>query len=161
MKASIKMPVKHISPSQSLKMMAITACLIGGFGTNLSAHQGATGIVKERMDEFSKARGQMKQMRGALQNDQFDTIADISADMQNWAQNMVKSFPEGSKIPPSEASSSIWSDKAGFANAAAFYNESLIKLNEAALTYDREAVITAYQTVGQACKACHKSYRQR
>ena len=161
MKAAFKMPVKRISKSQFLKIMALITCLIGSFGTSLSAHQGATGIVKERMDEFSKARGQMKQMRGALQNDQFEAIADISADMQNWAQNMVKSFPEGSKIPPSEASLSIWRDSAGFANAAAFYNDSLIKLNEAALTYDTEAVITAYQAVGQACKSCHKIYRQR
>ena len=161
MPVTFKLPVKRISKSHFLKIMTLTACLIGCFGTSLSAHQGASGIVKERMDEFSKARGQMKQMQRALQNNQFEAIADISADMQIWAQNMVKSFPEGSDVKPSEASLSIWRDSAGFANAAAFYNDSLIKLNELALTYDREAVITAYQAVGQACKSCHERYRQR
>ena len=161
MPVTFKLPVKRVSKSRSVRLMTLIACFIGCFGTSLSAHQGASGIVKERMDEFLKARGQMKQMQRALQNNQFETIADISADMQNWAKNMVKSFPEGSNEKPSEASLSIWRDSTGFANAAAFYNDSLIKLNESALTYDRDAVITAYQAVGQACKSCHKSYRKR
>ena len=155
------MPEKCISKSRSLKIMTLTACFIGCFGTSLSAHQGATGIVKERMDEFSKARNQMQEMRRALQNNQFDTIAETSADMQIWAKKIVSLFPEGSKIPPSEAALSIWRDNEGFAKAAALYDDSLVKLNEAALTNDRDMVITAFKKVGQACQSCHKSYRQR
>lgn len=141
-----------------LLAMAIALCCLA---TPLSAHQGATGIVKERMDAFAKSRDQMKQMRRALQNNQFEKIADISADMQSWAKEIVNAFPDGSQIAPSEAADSIWTDKDGFANAAKHYESSLIQLNEAALTYDRDAVVTAYSAVGQACKSCHRSYRQR
>ena len=140
-----------------LALAAISCCL----AMPLSAHQGATGIVKERMDAFSKSRSQMREMGRALQNNQFEVMGRISADMQIWAKEIVNAFPEGSQIPPSEASDSIWDDKAGFAKAAFLYESSLINLDQASFTNEREAVVSAYRAVGQACQSCHDSYRQK
>ena len=151
------------TPAQKARRSAFCAIalMICCITAPLSAHQGATGIVKERMDAFSQSRSQMKQMGRALQNNQFEVMAEISADMQIWAKEIVNAFPDGSQIAPSEAGDSIWEDSEGFAKAAFLYESSLIQLNEAALLADRDAVITAYSAVGQACKSCHRTYRQR
>lgn len=152
-----KLPIAFMGIKPFTAIFLTICCL----ATPLSAHQGATGIVKERMDQFSNSRHQMKQMRAALQNNQFDVIAEISADMQIWAKKIVTAFPEGSQIAPTEAADSVWTDKQGFAAAASFYETSLIQLNQAAATFDRDAVASAYQQVGQSCKSCHRTYRHR
>ena len=123
-----------------------------------TAHEGATGIIKERMDKFSEARQQMRQMRQALS----DTakIAEISQSMLPWAQEMENAFPAGSDGAPSEASPQIWTDREGFASKITAYHEAILTLNEAALSGDETATIAAYQALGASCKSCHRSYRQ-
>ena len=78
-------------------VLSVTSCLF--LATATYAHDGATGIVKERMDAFSEARGQMKQIRGAIGGSEFDAITEISAKMQIWADKMGNYFPEGSDQP--------------------------------------------------------------
>lgn len=124
------------------------------------AHQGATGIVKERMDEFQKARGQMKQIRRALESQDFAAIAALSDDMMPWAHNMAEAFPEGSDIAPSEALPAIWQDEAGFAQAISDYRDAITALNLAAQSGDNDAVRTGYKRLGSTCKSCHSTYRQ-
>lgn len=124
------------------------------------AHQGATGIVKERMDAFSEARGQMKQLRGAIGGSEFEAITDITARMQIWADKMADYFPEGSDQSPSEAAPTIWSDPDGFAAKISAYQQSIKALNGAALSGDRDSTIQAFSALGQSCKNCHQSYRK-
>ena len=124
------------------------------------AHQGATGIVKERMDEFQKARGQMKQIRRALESQDFAAIATLSDDMMPWAHNMAEAFPEGSDIAPSEALPAIWQDKAGFAQAISDYGDAITALNLAAQSGENDAVRTGFKRLGSTCKSCHSTYRQ-
>ena len=124
------------------------------------AHEGATGIVKERMDSFAEARGQMKQTRGAIGEPDFDAITDISAKMQIWADKMANYFPEGSDQPPSEAAPTIWSDPDGFAAKICAYQQSIEALNAAALSDDRDSTIQAFGALGQSCKNCHQTYRK-
>ena len=124
------------------------------------AHEGATGIVKERMDSFAEARGQMKQIRGAIGEPDFDAITDISAKMQIWADKMANYFPEGSDQPPSEAAPTIWSDPDGFAAKISAYQQSIKALNAAALSDDRDSTIQAFGALGQSCKNCHQTYRK-
>ena len=123
-----------------------------------TAHESATGIIKERMDKFSEARQQMRQMRQALS----DTakIAEISQSMLTWAQEMENAFPAGSDGAPSEASPQIWTDRDGFSSKITAYHEAILALNEAALSGDETATIAAYQALGASCKSCHRSYRK-
>ena len=124
------------------------------------AHQGATGIVKERMDEFQKVRGQMKQIRRALESQNFAAVAALSEDMMPWAHNMAEAFPEGSDIAPSEALPAIWQDKAGFAQAISDYRDAINALNLAAQSGENDAVRTGFKRLGSTCKSCHSTYRQ-
>ena len=125
-----------------------------------SAHQGATGIVKERMDKFSEAKRQMRQIGAALREDDMAQIATISAAMLQWATEMPDAFPEGSDKAPSEAAPAIWQDQKGFHSAIDRYHEALVTLNETALTNDSTATAAAISEVGASCKNCHRSYRQ-
>ena len=124
------------------------------------AHKGATGIVKERMDKFSEARGQMKQIRGALQANSLDIVVEITSDMQQWAKDMPHAFPAGSDSAPSEALPTIWEDGAGFAKAIAAYDEAIIALQKAALSGDQTNALGKFRALGQACSNCHKTYRK-
>ena len=124
------------------------------------AHQGATGIVKERMDNFSEANRQMRQIRSALGENDMPQIAEISAAMLKWANNMADAFPEGSDKAPSEAAPAIWTDPAGFQSAIDLYQEALSALNAAALAGDNAVVAAQFSKTGESCKNCHRSYRQ-
>ena len=42
--------------------------------SQLYAHEGATGIIKERMDKFKMSKSLMKKINKGLQNDNFATI---------------------------------------------------------------------------------------
>ena len=128
--------------------------------SSANAHQGATGIVKERMDAFSEARGQMKQLRGAIGGSEFEAITDITARMQIWADKMADYFPEGSDQSPSEAAPAIWSDPDGFAAKIVSYQTSIRALGDAASSGDRDSTIKAFSALGQSCKSCHQTYRK-
>ena len=45
--------------------------------TQLYAHEGAKGIIKERMDKFKMSKNLMKKINKGLQNDDFLTIEKI------------------------------------------------------------------------------------
>ena len=139
-------------------VLSVTSSLF--LATATYAHDGATGIVKERMDAFSEARGQMKQIRGAIGGSEFDTIAEITARMQIWADKMANYFPEGSDQPPSEAAPTIWSDPDGFATKISVYEQSIQALHAAALSGNRDSTIQAFGALGQSCKSCHQIYRK-
>ena len=124
------------------------------------AHEGATGIVKERMDKFGEMRGQMRQMKGALGESDLEAIAQITNAMRPFAEQMKTYFPAGSDGAPSEALPSIWQDEAGFEAAIATYNDAIIALNKAALAGDANAAKTGFKALGAACANCHKSYRK-
>ena len=138
-------------------LMSALLCL---FAAQSFAHKGATGIVKERMDKFSEARGQMKQMRGALQANSLDIVVEITSDMRQWAKDMPHAFPAGSDMAPSEALPAIWDDKDGFAQAIAAYDEAIIALQKAALGGDQTNALGKFRALGQACSNCHKTYRK-
>lgn len=71
------------------------------------AHEGAEGMVKERMDRFKDNKAAMKAIKGNLSGDAA-VIAQKASEIEAWASEMVNFFPEGSSQPPSEALPAIW-----------------------------------------------------
>lgn len=137
-----------------------TALFLAAPMQGAQAHEGASGIVKERMDKFSQARGQMRALRGALQAGDLASVGTITADMLPWAKEMADAFPEGSDKAPSEALPAIWTDPDGFAAAIAAYDEALTALNKAALAGDANAASNGFRSLGASCSNCHRSYRK-
>ena len=124
------------------------------------AHANATGIVKERMDNFKATQRHLKAISRLLGSAEFDEIASRASAMRDWGAAMPAAFPEGSGGAPSDAAPEIWSDNAGFVSAASDHVRALDELIAAAKASDAGAVGAAFKAVAGTCKACHMKYRQ-
>ena len=70
-------------------------------------------------------------------------------------------FPAGSDKGPTKALPTVWSDPTGFHRAADNLVATAEKLAQLAKAGDAEAVAAQVKVVGDACSACHRTYRQR
>ena len=123
------------------------------------AHDGATGIVKERMDRFSQNQENLKQMKSLLKNGDLTSIAPLALEIRDWAIEMHEYFPEGTDGKPSEASTKIWEDFDGFKLAAKANAEAADSLYNAALSGNKKDVLKSLKETASACSGCHKVYR--
>ena len=97
-------------------LLAVSAGLL--LSVSAFAHKGATGIVKERMDNFKASQMALKQILAASKRNDFEAIVPLANQIKNWAEIMPTKFPSGSDGPPSEAALTIWIDFEGFKSAA-------------------------------------------
>ena len=98
------------------------------------AHEGATGVVKERMDKFKMSKTMMKQINVGLRENDFENIEKSAQKLLSWSKEMSKYFPKGSDVSPSEASKNIWLDPNGFSKAIKSFEEASLKLVNQAKT---------------------------
>ena len=124
------------------------------------AHQGAPDIVKERMDRFSEAKNQLKQIKKALSEGDFSTVQNTASSLRDWARVMPDYFPEGSGMAPSEASPRIWEEFEAFKGAAKNHENAATKLMEAADSGNKDISISAFKTLAGTCSSCHRQFRQ-
>ena len=90
------------------------------------------------------------------------SFAGAGAATAAWAKQIPTLFPPGTdKGEDTKALPAIWSDSAGFAKAAADLGTASDKLTAAAKADDKEAFAAALKGVGDACGACHKTYRAK
>jgi cytochrome c556 len=88
------------------------AFTVSFLSTNLFAHGGATGIVKERMDAMSDMSKAMKTLtpiiRGKTEYDS-SLVSELALRIANQSgQHLLMMFPEGTEGDPSEAKPAIW-----------------------------------------------------
>ncbi len=129
------------------------------FSDGAFAHQGATGIVKERMDRFDQSRDALKASFAELKAGQFDAIITNARAMAQWGRDMPSFFPEGSDGAPSEAAPAIWQDKAGFAAAAKAFADAADHVIITAQTKDTADTGAALKKLAGTCGDCHRQYR--
>lgn len=127
---------------------------------SVSAHGGAKGIVKERMELMKDIRKAMKSL-GAMARDKVPLdSAKVKAAAGRIAQHGQKIpalFPKGSTKGVTEASPRIWQDFEGFRNSA---DEMVAVAREITGQSDNAAALkAAYRKLGKTCSACHKLYR--
>ena len=93
----------------NLFIAVIIACLIGAVTS--FAHEGATGIVKKRMEMMKGMGKQMKALHAMISG---KTAYDASAvqksalELKEHAGHIQHMFPDGSTEKPSEALLAIW-----------------------------------------------------
>ena len=107
------------------------------------AHQGATGIVKERMDAFKASQTHLKSAVKAAKADNFDETQKLARLLADWGTKMPDFFPAGSDIMPSEAAPTIWSDMEGFKRAATQFADAANQLAAASAARNKEAVFAS------------------
>lgn len=146
-----------------LRSISILIVLFGAsaaFSPASNAHQGASGIVKERMDRFTEAKNQLQQIKKALRGDDFASVQGTASSLRDWARIMPDYFPEGSGSAPSEASPRIWEEFGAFKAAAKNHENAATMLMEVAEAGDKDASIAAFKTLAGTCSSCHKQFRQ-
>ncbi len=127
--------------------------------SQLYAHEGATGIIKERMDKFKMSKSLMRKINKGLQNDDFVIIEKSAQTLLSWSKEMSNYFPEGSDTPPSEASSDIWLDPEGFKIAIKNFESASLELIAQSQIKDFDKTVNSFRDLAKTCKGCHQKFR--
>lgn len=125
-----------------------------------TAHTGASGIVKERMDGFKAAKQSMKVLKSALRSQDFATVSTEAQSLQSWFGDLERYFPEGSNAKPSEALDVIWQEFDRFSAIAEQSRDASAALLQAAQKQNSSAAMDAFSDLGASCKSCHDDYRE-
>lgn len=128
-------------------------------------HGGATGIVKERMDQMDAVSKAMKTLNAMLK-ERIPFNAAEAARLANEVSGnggkvLTRLFPEGTLDKPTEALPAIWNDWPRFEALANEMELSASRLAET-LRVSSEApedFKVQFRTLAQTCKSCHDDFR--
>lgn len=127
-----------------------------------ASHDGATGVVKERMDRMSAVAKGTKtianMLRGRSDYDAEALAAAATSIAESSAQDMIALFEEGTFDPPSEALPVILEKPDEFAQIMSDLNAAATEV-AAAAAGGVEAVGPVFGKLAATCKACHQTYR--
>jgi cytochrome c556 len=127
---------------------------------SVSAHSGAKGIIKERMDLMKDIGKAMKTLSAMARGKVVLDSAKVKAAAGSIAQHGQKIpalFPKGSNKGVTEAGPRIWKDPEDFRKSA---DEMVAVAREiTGQSKNTAALKAAYRKLGKTCSACHKLYR--
>ncbi|MDG1738557.1 MAG: cytochrome c [Paracoccaceae bacterium] len=143
-----------------MKRYFVGLTLIIALSTTALAHQGASGVVKERMEAMSEIAANLKLVNGMLRGKTDYDAAQVTTAMEAIARHaaaLPHKFPEGTEAAPSEAAPAIWEQQDAF--NAIFADLTLSATEVAALAADKSTVAQSFSKVAKTCKACHATFR--
>lgn len=141
--------------------VALVAALLGVISV-VAAHEGATGIVKERMDAMTAMSQAMKAIGKFIEaNRDLAAIQDEAGHVRDIAARIPQWFPPGSTAKPTDALPTIWQRWPEFQARAAQLQQESTKLATVAASGDPKAIAAQFRAVGQTCTGCHTDYRQK
>ena len=130
----------------------ITLCILSCLAVVTQAHEGAQGVIKDRMDRFKENKESIKAIKANLGGDA-SVIAKEALAIQNWANQMTDFFPEGSTQSPSEALPAIRENFEDFkARAAANANAAGDLANLARSGADVSALTNGFKALGKPAR---------
>lgn len=157
------------SVSRPAVALAIVVALGAGAGMTALAHEGATGVVAERMEAMKSLGDTMKALaamyRGRAPYDPAAVRDGAEEIRRHGGDSMMALFPPGSLQHPSEAQPEIWEDWERFGDLAEDLRVSAAAL-EAAAGVDLASTDappqsrTAFARLGRVCTACHTDFRR-
>ena len=128
------------------------------------AHEGATGVVKERMDLMTRQQKDMKLIGDmAKGKTPFDAAraAEAAHDVRITAKKIHELFPEGSAGGQSDALENIWKEWDRFADNAQDLESVASELASSLEDDSAQDWKSAFQKVTDACKSCHEDFRAK
>lgn len=127
------------------------------------AHEGATGIVKTRMDAMKAAADALKPV-GAMAKGKrpYDAskVAEAARVVHEHAQKIPELFPPDTASKESEARDLIWTDWADFKTKAHDLEVASDALTSVAQAGSGDTWKPAFTKVMKTCKSCHERYRE-
>ena len=145
----------------TFKFPQVTVLFLLAFASLALAHEGATGVVKERMDLMDTQKEAVKVI-GAMAKGKVPfeakTAAEAAHEIEVTAGKIPALFPEGTGGHPSEALPEVWTQWDKFtkdADALGVAAKDLV----AALEGGAPDWKAKFKGVIDACKTCHKTFR--
>ncbi len=132
-------------------------------GSAVFAHEGATGVVKQRMDTMKRLGKKMKTLKPLVQNAyDFDAerVASLAQEIQAISDQVEPGFPEGSNQHPSEALPVIWEDWDRFTDLILQMRVASARLGEIATDGDQRSAWQQFKVLGKTCRSCHTDFRE-
>ena len=142
--------------------VALLLCLASA--TLALAHEGATGVVKERMDLMESQKDAMKLIGDmAKGKTPFDAAkaAEAARDISVTAKKIPELFPEGSGGDKSEALPAVWKKWDRFTANADDLSGAADALSSALAGSANQDWKPAFQKVSDVCKSCHQDFRAK
>lgn len=131
------------------------------------AHEGAKGVVKQRMDSMSEMGDAVKIIADMVKGKAEYNIDEIRVSTEVLSSHAVKVtdyFPdteESKKSHVSEALPKIWEDWPEFEAQAQNLERAVSDLEkQAALELDQRALRIVFAKTAKACSACHDDFRK-
>ena len=128
-----------------------------------SAHEGATGVVLQRMESMKSIGDAMKRLssmyRGEAAYDPAVLRESAEAIGRHGGERMTDLFPDGTVGHPSEALPTIWQDWARFSELADDLSRYAGALAEAADAEEMPPRST-FARLGRVCRSCHTEFRK-
>jgi cytochrome c556 len=150
-------------PCRSLRSaLAAAAFAVAGLATLALAHEGATGVVKERMDLMKRQQKDMKLIGDMARGKQlFDAMkaSEAARDLAITSKRISDLFPAGSNGHPSDAKDEIWQSWDDFTAHASDLGERADALAASLGGSGDKDWKGAFQKMTDACKSCHKTFR--
>lgn len=141
--------------------ISVAAALALG-GGHANGHDGASGIVKDRMEQMKNFASSAKTIKAELSKGAAYDPAAIHAEAASIRRHagaaLTKFYPPGSLHPPSEASAAVWQDQTTFKAAAALMGKRALALENAP---SPKGAKVAFAELLQSCAACHKRFRKK
>ena len=149
----------------------IAGAAISILGATASAHaedeaeKSVSQAIDYRTSVMTVIRWNFKPMGDMLQGKRtFDdaAFARHMRDLESAASlNLLAGFPEDSdESEDTSAKAEIWMDWEDFEQKFDAFRKQTAKLSQAVDSGNRTAIATEFQTLGKACKACHKKYKE-
>jgi cytochrome c556 len=142
--------------------LALLVCL--ACTTLALAHEGATGVVKERMDLMKRQQKDMKLIgdmaKGKAPLDAAKA-AEAARDISVTAKRIHELFPEGSAGGHSDALETIWKEWDRFAANANDLGNVASELASSLNGSAGQDWKGAFQKVTDTCKSCHQDFRAK
>ncbi|WP_196157438.1 cytochrome c [Reinekea sp. G2M2-21] len=126
------------------------------------AHNGATGVVKERMDAM-EAIGDANLKLTAISRgrEAFDldiVVASAQTIAQHSGESLLALFPEGSLDEKSESRAAIWEDWSEFSSLAYGLETTAKELSQIS---DESEFNVKFRAMAKNCGGCHQSFRAK
>ena len=141
--------------------LALGAALLVSGGAVLG-HEGATGIVKQRMDDMKLIGRSTKRIDERLRSKRplREIVADAEA-IHAAAIRMPTLFPAGSRDGHTEATSAVWERWPEFVASSRALADASEKLATAARIGDAPEAAAQLRLVTRTCSECHQTFRAK
>ncbi|MGK9165364.1 cytochrome c [Inquilinus limosus] len=145
-----------------LSFAAVTAAIVS-CGSVVAWATTPEEAVAKREDAMKTFGAGVKALTGFVRDNQ-GTIDDVKAatgKMAGVSAELLALFPEGTAVGVGESAAKpeIWTNWADFQAKVKSTQDAIAALDAAAQAGDAVKVKAAFPAVGQACGACHETYR--